>query len=1478
MAEDASAYPSIQPASVRGVIRSHCNRRFTITTATPWVVCLLWLTAAPLAAAPYDGEPFSLLQPDLTHVEVLVYGDEFYQRVESPDGYTLIRDPDTGWICYAERSADGFEFLSTGVVYTPTRTDDPDDPQVQVRRRLTRSLRLEKTAIRRQAARRRLLLLGDDAGDEPTARLSAAPAPLIGTVVGLTIPIQFPDVPGTVSQSEIDNFCNQVGYTGYGNNGSVRDYFYDVSNGNLEYINIVTQYYTARYNKSYYDDCTSARTSTLISEALNWLEGQRFDFTVLSTDSSKQILALNFFYAGSPDCGWAKGLWPHQGSYTGFTSSSGIKSRKYQITNIGSSLRLGTFCHENGHMVCSWPDLYDYGYESSGVGGYCLMASSGSSNPRPPNPYLRDLKGWETLIEISADPPGTLRAHQVNSFITYRYSHPLNTREFFLLESRRKTGRDAGLPDEGLLIWHVDEDGSNDYEQMTPERHYRVSVEQADGKFELERGINSGGSNDLFHAGNNDRFDDDTLPDARWWSGVESGMAITNISAVSDNMTFVVDNVPVDLMIVPGAVREIRGLTGGPFAPSPVSYALTNLAATPVTWTASASADWLSVPPGGTLAGGAQTAVNATLTAVAATLPPGIYEDAIQFTDTTHEATRRRPIRLVVQPAELVAQWAFDETSGTTAADATGHGHSATLQGATFASNSTTGKFGRALDFDGLDDTVSVPGFTLPKPYFTISLWINPDTSLNSASSRFDLLYWDNGNHPHITFNRARKGEIGLYVEYETVEYEDIHTATQSWPAATWKLVTFTFDGTNYRVYVDGALERTYNHPGIHIDTADPYIGSHLGENNFFDGQIDDVRFYNYPLPAQAVAALYNGGRAENPEPVSSGVSVRPYTALRWLGGADVAGHHVYAGSDYAAVQNATAASPEYRGSTQAPFFTGLALDVNSEYFWRVDEAADRATLAGQVWRFTTGGPAGPYEDIYQAEDALLSGPQFATNREGYTGRGFADYINNSNDYIEWTVFAHYTGQHRLTFRYALAAGSRPLDIRVNGQLVAAAHPFPNTGSYDVWTHTPNLSVVLNTGYNTVRATAIGYQGPNVDYLKVIDVYDYAPPVTGLQLALQFDESSGTIASDSSGNGRHATLYNSPLWDSRRGRFGGALKFDGIDDYAEIPGYKGVQGKRPRTVAAWVRTADTTGADILSWGADAPGARWSLATDPATGAPGILVGNGRVFADMPVNDNLWRHIAAVLDADADPDVAEVRLYVDGLPRPAAAVAQPIDTASTAGVRLATFDDGAYRYFPGYIDDVVVFDLALTDREIARLCRLGAASLLVPCGRIPRDRDYDIRGDLNRDCVVDATDLLYLAENWLRDDPAAFADVDGSGGVDGLDFSMLAGHWADRVAYFDKPAPAQFDQPPHNATGVSATPTLSWLPGDGAVSHNVYFGPDYPPAFQTNQTHTTFTPGILAWETTYYWRIDEINAFGAATGTTWTFTVREKPPR
>jgi hypothetical protein len=84
-------------------------------------------------------------------------------------------------------------------------------------------------------------------------------------------------------------------------------------------------------------------------------------------------------------------------------------------------------------------------------------------------------------------------------------------------------------------------------------------------------------------------------------------------------------------------------------------------------------------------------------------------------------------------------------------------------------------------------------------------------------------------------------------------------------------------------------------------------------------------------------------------------------------------------------------------------------------------------------------------------------------------------------------------------------------------------------------------------------------------------------------------------------------------------------------------------------------------------------------------------------------------------------------------------------------------------------------------------------------------------------------------------------------------------------------------PADGAVSVNINADLSWIPGHDAVSHGVYFGTTSPPPFVCNQTSTIFDPGTMAYDTTYYWRIDEVNDSSITTGDIWSFTTFISPP-
>ena len=199
----------------------------------------------------------------------------------------------------------------------------------------------------------------------------------------------------------------------------------------------------------------------------------------------------------------------------------------------------------------------------------------------------------------------------------------------------------------------------------------------------------------------------------------------------------------------------------------------------------------------------------------------------------------------------------------------------------------------------------------------------------------------------------------------------------------------------------------------------------------------------------------------------------------------------------------------------------------------------------------------------------------------------------------------------------------------------------------------------------------------------------------------KFDEATGKTAADSSRYGRNGVLKGSLSFDkdSVSGRIGKALKLDGGDDYVQIAGYKGVTGTRPRTVAAWIKTTNSDG-QISAWGNEDYGRMWIFGF--VRSRIGVTPNGGYLYIKPEAHDGAWHQVAAVVE-DADlPNLHDnVRLYKDGTLQVIHDIGLldlwPIDTGSDLDVRIGSG-------FKGLIDDVRIYDRALSQEEIETLFR------------------------------------------------------------------------------------------------------------------------------------------------------------------------------
>ena len=509
------------------------------------------------AGVTYQNQTYDYKQPNGEVLKVRVDGNSYYAEERTADGSLIVYDAAKRGFCYAEVNAAGDQLVSTGVLATNAKmrafnTVNKQQP----------GLSAEAKARRAKERYQKMHGHPPEAANEKVRKASVAMAttgisPMAvatGPTRGLTVIIDFPNLPGTLTQAQVSSFLNDMPYTGFGNAQSVRGYFQSVSGNKLDYTNTVTRYYRAKQNKSYYADATmdaGRRSQELITEALNWLKTtENFDFTTLSRDSSGRIKGLNFFYAGEPDSPWSKGLWPHMSTLSPQFCAGAVCTNTYQITNMSSQLSIGTFVHETGHLIMEWPDLYDYDGSSNGsMGSFCLMAtgSVGTQSrlrPVPPNGFFRQLAGWDTAVELNpainrSAPAGRL-SHTSGSHSLYRWSNPANVSEAFYVEAIHKSDQSLNQPDEGLGILHVDPSGNNSNEWKP-----YVQMEHADGRRDLENRVNDGDATDLYD-GVATRTFSDTLPNAltvkgtnsKWWNGFASGLTVANISAPARTIFF----------------------------------------------------------------------------------------------------------------------------------------------------------------------------------------------------------------------------------------------------------------------------------------------------------------------------------------------------------------------------------------------------------------------------------------------------------------------------------------------------------------------------------------------------------------------------------------------------------------------------------------------------------------------------------------------------------------------------------------------------------------------------------------------------------------------------------------------------------------------------------------------------------------------------------------------------------------------------
>jgi hypothetical protein len=206
------------------------------------------------------------------------------------------------------------------------------------------------------------------------------------------------------------------------------------------------------------------------------------------------------------------------------------------------------------------------------------------------------------------------------------------------------------------------------------------------------------------------------------------------------------------------------------------------------------------------------------------------------------------------------------------------------------------------------------------------------------------------------------------------------------------------------------------------------------------------------------------------------------------------------------------------------------------------------------------------------------------------------------------------------------------------------------------------------------------------------------PPAGGLVAAYSFDEGSGTAAGDSSGAG-NGGVVGGATW-AVSGKFGGALSFDGVNDWVTVADSALLDLTTGMTLEAWVKPAVTKSWPTVIQKENAPNLAYSLYANSDAGlgnkpSAHIWIGgadrNLRGGTTLPVGT--WSHLAATYDG------AALRLFVNSLQ--VAALAQTGSITTSAGaLRIGGNSLVANEFFNGLIDEVRIYNRALGPGELA----------------------------------------------------------------------------------------------------------------------------------------------------------------------------------
>ena len=515
-----------------------------------FAIGILLSAATVVRAIPADPTPVTVVQPDGSKVTLVQHGDEWLHFTTTEDGYTVVKNSE-GYYVYALK--DGRRLISSLIV-----AHDAADRQSEELSFLSGIAKYIVPEMSEENAQRKREESHLRQARRNTNRRNAKYA--YENFRGLIILVEFNDMKFSRDDYKeiLTDMINKKNYTGFDDEkftGSMRDYFYDNSNGTFDPQFDVVGPYAVDYSQ--YEGGNNSRK--IMSAAVDSADVD-VNFKDYDLDHNDEVDIIYFLFAGyaaSFSGNDDRLLWPHTSAVN--LTRDNVRLYRYACStelygweSYPSSVKIngiGTMCHEFSHVL-GLPDFYDTTYSGNPDPGDWSVMAGGSGNN-----YGRDPVGY-SLYERWAvgfcDEPEILNT--VSDYTLpplfqnqkgYRLDTP-NDGEFFLLENRQKDlfKWDKYLPGSGMLVFRVDRS------DLTPWNKNHVNNDSAHLCYKLIRADgdngNASNSDDVFPYYNkrlrkwlNTSLTNYTSPaDLKTWDGKDNDFGIIDIQMNDGIITF----------------------------------------------------------------------------------------------------------------------------------------------------------------------------------------------------------------------------------------------------------------------------------------------------------------------------------------------------------------------------------------------------------------------------------------------------------------------------------------------------------------------------------------------------------------------------------------------------------------------------------------------------------------------------------------------------------------------------------------------------------------------------------------------------------------------------------------------------------------------------------------------------------------------------------------------------------------------------